>query len=148
MDMVTRAMDSPRGSCWPNSSVPCDPGIQPCSVPVAAQPRSASPSRTGRGRLGRHRASSAPGYHWATGLHLILLSSSLTHTHTHPHTSPPPPCRDTATSPPSTPPFPPSPKHRMLQARLSRADKADALGNSAQAWAFQQLSYSWPRGST
>lgn len=83
MDMVTRAMDSPRGSCWPNSSVPCDPGIQPCSVPVAAQPRSASPSRTGRGRLGRHRASSAPGYHWATGLHLILLSSSLTHTHIH-----------------------------------------------------------------
>ena len=67
----------------------------------------------------------------------FILPLSAPHTHTRiPHTASPPPCRDTATSPPSTPPpkpFPSSPKHRMLQARLSRADKADALGNSARA---------------
>lgn len=57
-----------------------------------------------------------------------------THTHTllkHFHTSPlPPPRRDGHSV---IPPHPRPPEHRMLPARLRRADKADALGNSARA---------------
>ena len=110
--MVTRATDSPRGSCWPNSSVPCDPGIQPGSVPLAAQPDQRHPP----GQGGAGWADIAPPLPLDTTepLAFILsfsapLSHTHTHTHTHPHTSPPPPCRDTATSPPSTPPFEPFP---------------------------------------
>ena len=40
MDMATWAIDGPRGSCWPNSRVPCDPGHRP------AAPRPARPSPT------------------------------------------------------------------------------------------------------
>lgn len=53
----------------------------------------------------------------------------------HFHTSPPPPPRrdDRSVIPPPLPPPADPPEHRMLRARLRRADKADALGNSARA---------------
>lgn len=80
MDMATWAIDGPRGSCWPNSSMPCDPG----HLPGSTEQQRHLPGQGG-GVWGRHGASSAPGYHWASVLH--LYPSQLLYSNTHKHTS-------------------------------------------------------------
>lgn len=106
--MVTWAIHGPRGSFWLNSSMPCDPGPQPSSVARTAQTEQRHPS----GQGGAGRADIVPPLPLDTTEPLaFILSLSTPHTHTRslPHTSLPPPCRDTATSPPRTPPPSPSP---------------------------------------
>ncbi len=108
--MVTWAIDGPRGSCWPNSSVPCDPGLRPSSVPGAAQPDQRHPA----GQGGAGWADIVPPLPLDTTLAFILsFSAPHTHTHTGLHT---PPHRHLVETqrhpPPRTPlsgPSPPSP---------------------------------------
>lgn len=123
--MATWAIDGPRRPCWRNSSVPCDPGLQPSSTPGTAQAEQRHHPGQGGAWVGRHLASSYHWYHWVRGLHLILLCSSHTHTQASTHLP-----STTLTSPLSTP-------------RLSPPPPPPSTGCFEQGWAEQIRLMPW-----